>query len=102
VATLKRTTETRIFFIVFLPHLTDACLLHVMARANSLYNGINVCRFTLLTEGPFTSVGQGSIYHPVVARATEYLSIHLRCTLTITVSSCNYRDFDQIQMREIV
>jgi len=65
---------------------------------NSLYNGINVWRFILLRDRQLTSVGQGSIYHPVAVRATEYFSIQLPYSLMITVSSFNYGDFDQIQI----
>jgi len=65
---------------------------------NPLYNGINEWCFTLLRDGQLTSVGEGRIYHPVAIRATECISIHLPCSLMITVSSFNYRDFDQIQI----
>jgi len=76
-------------------------LMFALAR-NSLYNGINVWRFTLLRDRQLTSVGQGSIYHPVAVRATEYFSIQLSYSLMITVSSFNYGDFDQIQIRDWV
>ena len=97
-ATLEGITESLFFYRIsasLYGHL--ACRMFALAR-NSLYNGINVWRFTLLRDRQLTSVGQGSIYHSVAVRATEYLSTHLPYSLMITLSSFNYGDFDQIRI----